>query len=811
MANSDRFPAVSPLVESLETRRLLAAAYTLVEVPTFAGFSHFFANGMNDSGHVVGTATKTSTDDTGVGFVFRNNAVQQVAGSLTAEDINNSGRIVGIWNDPSVSQPLGSQGYITDATTGALINLDASKSNRITPEPRDINNDSVVVGRNIFQDSGDGSAFYWQNGTLSSVPIGEGFINGAVALNDSELIVGEIGLIVRSEAFRWVFGSAQAQNITPVPDDGPPPNQLAVAVNASGQILVLDQANGATLLFQGNGPGVDIGNLDGAGFTLGNAISDSGIIIGTAGGKAFIKENGAFSDLNNLVTNKPGNVTFTDAVAINASGQIVVNGTKAGNDRAFILTPVSAPQSGAVSGVVYNDQNGNGARNGAEPALVGWTVYTDQNDNGVLDGNEASANTGADGSYTIAGLAPGNYRIRELVKTGFTRTQPAGTFPQGFYDVTVVSGQTVTGRDFGNQSQGGGGTNVAPTAGNDSASTVRGFPVTINVLGNDTDSDGSLVPSSIAFGDQPDNGSLDLNPATGQVSYTPVAGFVGTDTFTYTVKDDDGATSAPATVTVTVREVGGNLPGPDLAATDLSTNFPAAAVGGAKARNAKAKLTVGNVGDTDVRGLVTARLFLSSDTTLDGGDTLISESTKNARFKPGREKRFNLKVREFPSLPDGSYRVLATLVYNTSVITDTDPSNDTAVANEVITLAAPFVDLNSTFASLPISPLTVGKSSKATVRIENAGNTDYKGQISTLLLSSEDQVIDGLDPSLDTVDKNFTIKAGKAKQVRLAFQPQSPIPQPGVFLAASITGSASSPASSDLTDSVISNSPFTVA
>src|SRR3712207_8224715 len=31
-----------------------------------------------------------------------------------------------------------------------------------------------------------------------------------------------------------------------------------------------------------------------------------------------------------------------------------------------------------------------------------------------------------------------------------TRTQPAGQFPQGSYVVPVASGQTVTGRDFGN-------------------------------------------------------------------------------------------------------------------------------------------------------------------------------------------------------------------------------------------------------------------------------------------------------------------------------------------------------------------------
>ena len=37
------------------------------------------------------------------------------------------------------------------------------------------------------------------------------------------------------------------------------------------------------------------------------------------------------------------------------------------------------------------------------------------------------------------------------------------------------------------------------------------------------------------------------------MTYTPTAGFTGTDTFTYTVKDNDGAISNGATVTVTVQ------------------------------------------------------------------------------------------------------------------------------------------------------------------------------------------------------------------------------------------------------------------
>ena len=52
----------------------------------------------------------------------------------------------------------------------------------------------------------------------------------------------------------------------------------------------------------------------------------------------------------------------------------------------------------------------------------------------------------------------------------------------------------------------------------------------------------------------PANGSLSVfNPNTHSVTYTPVAGYTGTDTFTFTVTNSSGIVSAPATVTITVK------------------------------------------------------------------------------------------------------------------------------------------------------------------------------------------------------------------------------------------------------------------
>jgi ELWxxDGT repeat protein len=93
--------------------------------------------------------------------------------------------------------------------------------------------------------------------------------------------------------------------------------------------------------------------------------------------------------------------------------------------------------------------------------------------------------------------------------------------------------------------------NVAPIAGNDSASSQNDAPVTIDVLANDSEPGGTIDSTSVQIVSKPAHGSVSVTDS-GSVGYTPVAGFAGSDSFTYTVKDVQGALSNVATVTVAV-------------------------------------------------------------------------------------------------------------------------------------------------------------------------------------------------------------------------------------------------------------------
>ncbi|MCR6653487.1 MAG: tandem-95 repeat protein [Cellvibrionaceae bacterium] len=97
--------------------------------------------------------------------------------------------------------------------------------------------------------------------------------------------------------------------------------------------------------------------------------------------------------------------------------------------------------------------------------------------------------------------------------------------------------------------------NDAPVANADTAIVAEDTAHTINVLGNDSDIDGTLVLASVEVVTTAQSGTTQVNPATGAIVYTPGENFSGSDSFTYRVQDNQGAWSNVATVTITVQAV----------------------------------------------------------------------------------------------------------------------------------------------------------------------------------------------------------------------------------------------------------------
>ncbi len=95
--------------------------------------------------------------------------------------------------------------------------------------------------------------------------------------------------------------------------------------------------------------------------------------------------------------------------------------------------------------------------------------------------------------------------------------------------------------------------NTAPTAVDDATTTAEGTAVDIDVVANDTDLEGdTLQVTSVTM---PSNGTAVIKSGSATtITYTPNAGFHGSDSFTYVASDGNGGTDT-GTVTVTVTAV----------------------------------------------------------------------------------------------------------------------------------------------------------------------------------------------------------------------------------------------------------------
>ena len=109
--------------------------------------------------------------------------------------------------------------------------------------------------------------------------------------------------------------------------------------------------------------------------------------------------------------------------------------------------PPQPPASGtaSISGRIWHDADGDGRVDVGDGNLAGVQVYIDVNNNGLLDSGEQSTVTGADGMYSLTGLAAGTYRIRQTPGTGYQQVYPKANAARS---VSVSTGRAVANIDF---------------------------------------------------------------------------------------------------------------------------------------------------------------------------------------------------------------------------------------------------------------------------------------------------------------------------------------------------------------------------
>ena len=93
--------------------------------------------------------------------------------------------------------------------------------------------------------------------------------------------------------------------------------------------------------------------------------------------------------------------------------------------------------------------------------------------------------------------------------------------------------------------------NTPPVANADTGTTDEDVAVTIDVIGNDSDADSDQL--TVTNTTAPGHGSV-TNNNDGTLTYTPVNGYTGPDSFSYTISDGNGG-EATTTVSITVNAV----------------------------------------------------------------------------------------------------------------------------------------------------------------------------------------------------------------------------------------------------------------
>jgi Ice-binding-like/SdrD B-like domain/Domain of unknown function (DUF4214) len=265
----------------------------------------------------------------------------------------------------------------------------------------------------------EGCEVYWQIGSSATLGTGTSFVGNIVALTSISLTTG--ANIVSGRALARNGAVTLDTNVITIPD--------CDTGSISGRKV--NDLNGDGVLQPGEPglPGVTV-FLD----------TDNNGALGPGEISTTTDVNGNYTFPNLLpgtyrvrqVTPAGMVQTTPNPAAITLSGGQDVSGVNFGDFRLI-----------SISGVKFQDTNGNGVRNIGEPGLQGWTVFLDANNNGVLDSGETRTTTDANGNYTFANLGPGTYRVREVGQSGWVQmtNNPAA--------VIATSGANVTVRPFG--------------------------------------------------------------------------------------------------------------------------------------------------------------------------------------------------------------------------------------------------------------------------------------------------------------------------------------------------------------------------
>jgi hypothetical protein len=319
-----------------------------------------------------------------------------------------------------------------------------------------------------------------------------------------------------------------------------------------------------------------------------------------AGGSGAYVENDVFAFFTVTVLSADPTLTFSSAPAVTLSGS---PGSQVGR---LTFTPAPNAFGTATLQVTLTDAGSNSAPNNNTSAPQTFTInVTPVNDAPSFTlfstaTNSSNPPVAGPGPQVVPGFAtfdPGSKEqsLGQIPTYTLTRLDPPASlvFATGpTIDATgtlvyeAAPGTTGTAtyqvamKDSGGTANGGKDTAPStqtftivvraqaalPTAADDGSLIPKDAPATfIDVLSNDTPAANGSQTLTVVSVTQPAHGTAAVAPGGRGVLYTPAPGFIGSDSFTYTLTDGSGG-PATATVDVVVRPVPAGQPRFDVAA-----------------------------------------------------------------------------------------------------------------------------------------------------------------------------------------------------------------------------------------------------
>ncbi len=245
-----------------------------------------------------------------------------------------------------------------------------------------------------------------------------------------------------------------------------------------------------------------------------------------ANGTATVTANGFINYVPNENFEGTDTLIYTvrdDRAAVSNSGVVTINVTgindaPVANDDAVAILPADAGgTTSTVINVLINDFDVEG------PLSLSSLSIQSQPTNGTATVNSATGTI----TYTSDGSANDSFTYTVSDSQGVP-SEPA----------TVTVSALAAG--------------TAPVAMADNFAALEGTRLDLPVTSNDTDADGTIRTDLISIIQPPQAGSVAISD--GVIVYTPVLGFVGQETFSYQVRDNDLLASNTAEISIEVSE-----------------------------------------------------------------------------------------------------------------------------------------------------------------------------------------------------------------------------------------------------------------